>query len=489
MQISPHFLVCVAFAIACPIGAGCSSDGIDETSGIGGESSVTSGFDPEPPFTDGDGSSGTPMLPSDVLLSHYGDAEDQTTNAMAVNDFGEIALVGTARGTIDFGNIPWEGTTTDTDVVVAKISKEGQALWSRRYGDSCDQAGGAVAHTPSGNVLIAGNFCGKMDFGTTTVETKGAERDAFVAVIDALGEDVYSRSFGGKGAQIARAAAVDADGNAVIVGSFDQAFDDGTGEAVSAGLKDIFVLKLDPKGKLLWSERFGGPGADAPGAVAVDSAGNIVLGGKFEDSIDFGGGPLTASPGLPSSFLVQLNPSGKHLWSQSFAGVDAVVNGLAIGPKGAIAVAGSFAGTIDLGDGVLTSAGSNDAFVALLDSAGNIGWGRAFGGVKAEHGTGVAFGVGGSLALTGTAQDAVDFGDYGIAPKGPGMVYVVRFDAAGSIATGWGLGSSGMVESVGVALSSTLGMTVAGSFKAPISTEFGAVVPTGGWDMFLIREP
>ena len=203
-----------------------------------------------------------------------------------------------------------------------------------------------------------------MDFGATTLETLGGEVDLFIAVIDTLGEDVYSCSFGGKGAQIARAAAVDAKGNAVIVGSFDQAFDDGGRAVSSAGMDDIFVLALDPGGKVLWSERFGGPEADTPRAVAIDETGNIVLGGSFGGSVDFGGGVLTAAVGHPSAFVVQLDPGGKYVWAQTFASDDVIVNGLAIGPNGLIAATGSFAGAIDFGGGPLPTAGGDDIFVA-----------------------------------------------------------------------------------------------------------------------------
>lgn len=490
MRISPRYLVLLALSLAGPIGAGCGGGNIN--SGSGGTDPSTGDLPNDvgegEGFTVGSG----PIMPPGVWSKSYGDAEDQTASALAVNEAGEIALLGTARGTIDFGNIPWPGSTTDTDVVVAKITSTGQSLWSRRYGDSCDQRGGAVAHTPSGGVVFAGDFCGKMDFGSTVVATTGAEVDLFVALIDTLGEDVYSRSFGGKGAQIARAAAVDAKGNAIIVGSFDQAFDDGTGEVASAGMDDAFVLELDPAGKLLWSRRFGGPEADIPRAVAVDATGNILVGGSFGGSVDFGGGPVTAAAGHSSAFLTRLDASGKHLWTQTFASDDAVLNGIAVGDSGLIAVAGSFAGTINLGDGVITTAGADDAFAAKVDSSGKMVWGRAFGGPGSEQGIGVAFGVSGALALTGTSEGALDFGNFGLAavgPNGPAIAYVVLFDSTNTVAKGWALGSTSPLHDVGVALSGKLEVTVAGSFQAPIGTTYGDVAVSGGWNMFLVHLP
>ncbi len=224
--------------------------------GVGGAISTTGGSGG---FFDSAVSVGSGVvMPSGVWTKRYGDAEDQKASAMAVNAAGDMALTGNARGTIDFGNVPWTGSATDSDVFVAKLTREGHSQWSRRYGDSCDQNGSAVALTPTGNVFVAGDFCGKMDFGDTTLEVAAGERDIFVAVIDDIGEDVYSCRLGGAGPQYARAAAVDAKGNAILVGSFEKAFDDGSGPLTSAGMDDAFVIKLDPKGKVLWSQRLGG---------------------------------------------------------------------------------------------------------------------------------------------------------------------------------------------------------------------------------------
>jgi hypothetical protein len=500
MHLSPRLLFPLALSVAFPISAGCSGNTPDQ-SGVGGATGGSSG-DGRP----GDMStvgvvsvsvgSGV-MLPPGVWMNHYGDAEDQHATALAVNGAGDIALAGTAKGTINFGNIPWTGSTTDTDVVVAKISSEGQAQWSRRYGDSCDQRGGAVALAPSGDVLLAGDFCGKMSFGNTTVETKGGEIDLFVALIDELGEDVYSRSFGGAGAQIARAAAVDTKGNAVIVGSFDKAFDDGTGEAPSAGMDDVFVIKLDPNGKVLWTKRFGGPAADLARTVAVDEAGNIVVGGSFGDSVDFGGGPLTAGAGHSSGFVVELDPGGKHLWSKSFGtDADAVVNGVAVGPSGNIAATGFFVGTADFGSGPSPSAGAEDVFLAMMNSAGNPVWGRTFGGAQSQRATGVTFGVHGDLTISGTSDETFDLFELGtgfsiitpFAPVGPNMTYAVRFDATGKPTAGWVLESTDPMESVGVGFDENFRTVLAGSFQKTVGFQFGPIESAGGWDMFVARE-
>lgn len=499
MRNSTRNIALLAVALAFPLGAGCAGDPIIGDPGFGGDGSA--GEFPEQAVavavTSGGSFGSGSFLQPGVWFKRYGDEEDQRASAQAVNYDGEVALVGTAKGTINFGNIPWDGTKTDTDVVVAKLSVQGQSMWSRRYGDSCDQHGGAVAHLPSGSVLLAGDFCGTMDFGTTTVQTKGAEVDLFVAVIDTLGEDVYSKSFGGKGAQVARAAVVDPLGNAVIVGSFAEAFDDGGGETASAGLDDAFVLKLDPQGKLLWSLTFGGPESDLPRSVALDPKGNIVIGGSFGGSVDFGGGPLTAPVGHQSGFVLELDPGGKHLWSKTLGGdAESTVNAVAVSPKGTIAAAGSYAGTADFGGGPVTTVGLDDAFVAVMDGAGKPSWGRMIRGGENQRGTGVSFAPNEDVAFSGTSDEAFDLGQQFLALPVtrpytglvPSMVFAVKFSEAGVGVAGLVLEGDGAMESVGIGFDQSFGMALSGSYQKTLGVPAGPIDSAGGWDVFVVRE-
>lgn len=376
MRTSTRNVALLAVALAFPLGAGCAGDPIIGDPGIGGDNAMTStGF-----FqgnagggsfgSDGSFSSG-PFLQPGVWFKKYGDEEDQRASAVAVNFAGEVALVGTAKGIINFGNIPWEGTKTDTDVVVAKLSVEGQSMWSRRYGDSCDQHSGAVAHLPSGSVLLAGDFCGAMDFGTTSLQTKGAEVDLFVAVIDTLGEDVYSRSFGGKGAQIARAAVVDPQGNAVIVGSFAEAFDDGSGEAPSAGLDDAFVAVMDGAGKPLWGRTIRGDENQRGTGVSFALNEDVAISGTSDEMIDLSQQFLTFPvthpfTGLVPSmvFAIRFSEPGEGLAGWVLEGNDAMESiGIGFEQSFGIILAGSFQKTLGFQSGPIDSVGGWDVFL------------------------------------------------------------------------------------------------------------------------------
>jgi hypothetical protein len=499
MRISAGSVFALVLALACPIGAGCNAGTIESTTGSGGTTDFASTGDVQPL----DGSSAFAVstgggLPPGVWLKHYGDTEEQHAAAVGVNVTGDIGVVGTVKGTIDFGNIPWTGSTTDTDLVVAQLSADGVSQWSRRFGDSCDQRGAAVAVAPTGNVVVAGDFCGKMDFGASSVATKSSsDIDAYVAIFDSLGEDIYSRSFGGKGSQVARGVVVDAKGDVVVVGSFDTAFDDGAGAVPSAGMDDGFVVELDPKGKVLWSLTFGGSLADIARGVALDEAGNVIVGGTFAGSVDFGGGLLTATPGHTSGFVLELDPNGKHLWSQSFdTDDDTVITGVAATPAGDVAATGYFKGTGDLGDGPFTSAGDDDVFLTRMDSTGKRAWARTVSGTKIQRASGVTFGVNGDVVIAGTSNEILDLSKVGNGIQlttlaftgGQNMIYALRFDPSGTALTGQSFDSVAPIESAGIGLDQKYSTVLAGSFQQQISFQLGAVSAAGSWDLFVARQ-
>ena len=504
MRTSAGSVFALVLALACPTGAGCKGGSLNTASsdGSGGTPNFSTGdgasLDGSSAFAVSVSSGGVVGPPAGVWLKHYGDTADQHASAVGINVDGEIGVVGTVKGTIDFGNIPWTGSTTDTDLVVAQLSPDGVSQWSRRFGDSCDQRGAAVAVAPTGNVVVAGDFCGKMDFGTSVVATKGSsDIDAYIAIFDTLGEDIYALSFGGKGSQVARGVAVDAKGDVVLVGSFDAAFDDGSGSVPSAGMDDAFVVKLDPKGKVLWSLTFGGSEADLARSVALDEAGNVVVGGTFAGSVDFGGGLLTATAGHTSGFVLELDPSGKHLWSQTFdTDDDTVITAVAATPAGDVAATGYFKGKGDLGGGPFTSAGDDDVFLTRMDDTGKRAWARTVGGVKIQRASAVAFGVNGDAIIAGTSNETLDLGKVGdtiavtkpFTSIGPNMIYALRFDPSGTAVTAQSFDSPVPIESAGIGLDQKYSTVLAGSFQQQIGFQFGPANAAGSWDLFIARE-
>ena len=108
--------------------------------------------------------------------------------------------------------------------------------------------------------------------------------------------------------------------------------------------------------------------SQAPGAVAVDASGNVVLTGTFYGTVDFGGGALT-SAGSGDIFVAKFGSGGAHLWSKRFGDGDYQYGiAVAVDASENAIVTGYFFGTVDFGGGAFTSAGSQDIFVVKFKS-------------------------------------------------------------------------------------------------------------------------
>ena len=152
----------------------------------------------------------------------------------------------------------------------------------------------------------------------------------------------------------------------------------------SAPSTDVFVTKLDAAGKVVFTTTFGGKGADIGNAIAVDPSGNIWVGGATSsENFPLHDASQTAlGSGFPeeSGFLVELAPDGTVIYSSYFGGLlgGSSVNGIAIDLGGNLYLTGTtdasdFPATPGLpaGPGTVASDGItpvSGAFVTKLDA-------------------------------------------------------------------------------------------------------------------------
>ncbi|MBW2734896.1 MAG: hypothetical protein JRH20_21130, partial [Deltaproteobacteria bacterium] len=194
----------------------------------------------------------------------------------------------------------------DTDVVVASYDSSGAHRWSKRVGGAAWERGKSIVVDASGNVSITGQFYGSTDFGGGSMTSIG-ESDIFLANYDSSGAHRWSKRFGATSWDSGWGVAVDGSGNIALTGSYRDNVDFGGKALTGVRVGDIFVASYDVNGVHRWSQGFGGQDSDIGTAVAVDSAGDVIVTGQFGDTVDFGGGALTCSGFAEDIFLVKLS--------------------------------------------------------------------------------------------------------------------------------------------------------------------------------------
>ncbi|WP_437663419.1 hypothetical protein [Sorangium sp. So ce1182] len=359
------------------------------------------------------------------------DFPQQITN-VSVNPYGPM-MAGHFQG--DIKVVSESGEPADFNLAKSAGGYDiflGVGTRTRRYGGAGDQLCHSMARDALGNVFMTGSFDGALDFGGGPLANAGG-KDIFVVKLDGSGAHMWSRRFGGAGDQEGITATVDDLGNLFVAGNLEGSVDFGDGPLVSAGGKDVFAAKWSADGDLLWSRRFGGPGDQRVARAPHNVGGNLVITGSFEETVDFGGGPLVSAGGK-DVFVAKLNDAGEHLFSHRYGGpADQEGHAVAtIGFAGNVLLTGSFEGSIDLGTAPLVSAGGKDAFIARLDSAGNLLWGRGFGDGDDQSGEAVVLEPGGNALFTGSFRGSVSFGGDPLVSAGGADTFVASLDASGA---------------------------------------------------------
>lgn len=315
-----------------------------------------------------------------------------------------------------------------------------------------------------------------------------------VAAVNLMGQGPFSNevsakpdlkpvglSAGSTGADSGVDIGTDATGSVYLTGYFTGTvdFDPGTGtrELVSAGETDIFVVKYDVDGNLLWAFRVGGTGADRPTAILVEGGGNFLLAGFFSLAGDFDPGSGTASLasyGGTDAFAARYGPDGSYLWAVSFGGPNAEsASDISADSAQNVYVTGHFEGTVDFdpGTGTIysTSAGQEDAFVLSLGASGAYRWHIALGSAQEDSGTAIQAYANGTFFVAGHFNGSVDF-DPGAAvnltnSSGLADVFLARYTSAGAFLWAGAIGGTGNDLAGGMAFDGAGNLYLTGQFE------------------------
>lgn len=176
----------------------------------------------------------------------YGDMLDfQEGAAIASDPSSNVLIAGTYYGALDFGGGGLTAMAQDIFLAKLNPALDPNThLWSKRFGDDNFQIASSVACDMSnGDVVLSGYFDGAIDLGGGSLMTSG-NKDIVVARFDPDGNHLWSRRFGDGAVQYGGVVKVDSLGNVVVAGNYEGVVDFGYGALPSAGGTDIYLAKL-----------------------------------------------------------------------------------------------------------------------------------------------------------------------------------------------------------------------------------------------------
>ena len=362
--------------------------------------------------------------------AQFGTRYPDDANGLAMDPSGNLYVIGQTSG-----ELPGQKALGMIDCFVRRVDQFGHEVWTRQFGTPERDLPKGVGLDDAGNVYVVGQT-----FGTLPGQTSAGGLDAFIRKYSPAGEEIWTRQFGGGGAESAAAVRVDHAGNAYVVGGTRGTLPGQT----NIGDWDAFIVKFDPAGRTVWSHQFGTVDEDYAMAVVLDGNGYPIVAGETAGLL-----AGAASAGGLDGFVREYDPAGNVIWTRQFGskGDDYAV-GAAVSPAGAVLVAGTTFATLP----GQRSKGDTDAYVVAFNGKGGDLWQSQFGTSGADDAEAIAFDGAGHAFVTGRVGGDLPGGtssggtDAFLAALGPtgGVLWARQFGGpADDYALGLAIGQAG----------------------------------------------
>ncbi len=333
-------------------------------------------------------------------MKSFGGSNHENLYKATIDHNNDIYITGAFQGSIDVDpgddefimEIPYSHFY---DTYMVKLNSDGELIHAHSTGSIGADFAPMIYVDESLNYYISGTFANTIDVDP------GPDSLFFTANI---GHDIFFQKFNETN-QLQWAfhletyddddelseIAVDEEGNIYITGDFTGTVDFNPGEAVyeltSNGRNDIFIMKLDSNGNLIWVKNIGSWYEDYGQNILVTRAGNLLITGSFIGVVDFDPGSdttLLTSAGSYDSFFLNLTSDGEFNWVKQIGGIAGVhISVLKTDNDDNIIVGGNFRFQADFNpdpdeEYLLDGGSSNDLYVLKLNENGIFQWVSAF---------------------------------------------------------------------------------------------------------------
>jgi uncharacterized delta-60 repeat protein len=273
----------------------------------------------------------------------------------------------------------------NSDIWVMKLDGIGNSVWQKTYGGANDDHAQSIQVTADGGYVVAGH----------TYSYGAGNSDIWVLKLDANGNPVWQKTYGGAYYDHAQSIQVTVDGGYVVAGNTSP-YETGSGS-------DIWVLKLDGNGNPVWWKTYGGAHYDGAQSIQVTADGGYVVVGQ------------TTSYGSANTdiWVLKLDANGNSVWQKTYGWSGGLIHAqsIQVTSDGSYVVAGYY-----------NSSMPGKIWVLRLDESGNAVWWKTYGGSRHEFGGFIQVTADGGYVVAGNTSS------YG---SGSSDLWVLKLDAFG----------------------------------------------------------
>lgn len=283
---------------------------------------------------------------------------------------GLFSIVECSEGGFAVGGQTWSNADESiNDAWLIRISEDGTPLWNFSYGAENEEWANDVIECSDGGFLLVG-FYRSAPFYVGQL---------FMVRVDRNGNQLWNRTHGTEVKESAYSLVECGDGGFAVVGYRKQG-----SELPSQGPADIWLLRTDNSGILLWNRSYGGIGDDQGFSVIECTSGGFAITGYTEIGDD------------REMLLLRTDDTGTPLWNSCFGGAG-VEQGYSLMEysQGGFVLAGFTFGQ---------ETGKVDMFIVGTDENGNEQWSRVYGGPEDDFAYSIVECSAANLVIAGSTK-------------------------------------------------------------------------------------
>lgn len=238
--------------------------------------------------------------------------------SVVTDPVGNVFVTGVFLNTIDFDPGPATYTllsnSASYDNFVLKLDSSGNFVWVQQIGGPLHEDKSKLCVDQNGDITVTGIFKNTVDFdpsSSTFSLTSQGDFDVYLLKLNANGNFVWAKSFGGITQDVSNEIKNNTIGEIFVTGYFQDTvdFDPGIGTYTisSRGATDSYVSKFDPQGNFSWTRTVAGAGWEYNEKIAVDIFSNVILCGGYQDTAHFQTTYITeSSPPWGDTYITKL---------------------------------------------------------------------------------------------------------------------------------------------------------------------------------------
>lgn len=264
-------------------------------------------------------------------------------------------------------------STFDADLHLLRLDANGDTLWTFTHGGSVHDLSTAVTQDVTNSIYATG-YTGSFGAG---------QYDCFLLKLNDHGDSLWFKTYGDADFQTPYDLVLTPDDGIAMIGQ--------TSVGTSPGSQDVYLIKTDTSGNLLWDRTYGGTDLDLGLAIESTLDSGFIVAGYTES---FGAGGY-------DGYVLRLNAAGDTLWTLVMGGVaNDVFNDIKQTSDNGFIITGMNS----------SATGSGQIWLIKLDQMGNVDWEKTYGGADFEGGESVIESDYGGYVVVGTQTGSTGFG-------------------------------------------------------------------------------